>query len=141
MGAESKDQAGVDYGIIRLDDEATAPPELNELLQMIIGWATEMTGASAAEIFLWDPEAEELVLSISNGFLKRFIGIRLKPGVGISGKSFAMNKPLIVEDYDNWDGKPPAFAQHPPDMDVMAVPMRWQDRIIGVLVVDTEYPR
>jgi DNA-binding CsgD family transcriptional regulator/putative methionine-R-sulfoxide reductase with GAF domain len=124
--------------LIHLEMDSASPPALFDLLKMIIGWATEMTGAKAAEIFLWDSETEELVLSVSNGFLEPFIGTRLKPGEGISGRAFQLDESLIVEDYNNWEGKPAAFTDHPADMDVLAVPMRWQDRIIGVLVVDTD---
>ena len=124
--------------LIRLEDGSSSPPNLFDLLKMIIGWATEMTGANAAEIFLWDVDTQELVLSVSNGFLEAFIGTRLKLGEGISGRAFQLNEPLLVEDYNNWEGKPAAFDNHPKDMDVLAVPMRWQERIIGVLVVDTD---
>lgn len=138
MSESQSTQTPIVPQLIRLEKESGSPPDLFGLLKMIIGWATEMTGAKAAEIFLWDEDSQELVLSVSNGFLERFIGTRLKPGEGISGRAYELDGPLLVEDYNNWEGKPPAFSQHPPDMDVLAVPMRWQERIIGVLVVDTE---
>ncbi len=129
--------SGPNQQLIRLEDEPSAPPALFDLLKMIIEWATEMIAADAGEIFLWDADTGDLVLSVSNGFLEQYIGTRLKPGEGISGRAFALNESLYVEDYNNWEGKPTAFNEHPPDMDVLAVPMRWQEKIIGVLVVDT----
>ncbi len=128
--------AGARQQLIRFEDEPSAPPALFDLLKMILEWATEMIAADAGEIFLWDATAGDLVLSVSNGFLEQYTGTHLKPGEGISGRAFELNESLIVEDYNNWEGKPIAFNEHPPDMDVLAVPMRWQGKIIGVLVVD-----
>jgi signal transduction histidine kinase/putative methionine-R-sulfoxide reductase with GAF domain len=119
-------------------DSLNDPDSLLDLLKMIIQWVTELISADAAEIFLWDPSQKKLVLSVSNGFLEKYVGTRLDPGEGISGRAFQTNKPLLIKNYSNWEGKPAAFAIHPEHMDVLAVPMHWRDQTIGVLVVDTD---
>jgi len=119
-------------------DSLNDPDSLLDLLKMIIQWVTELITADAAEIFLWDPSLRKLVLSVSNGFLEKYVGTCLDPGEGISGRAFLTNKPSVIKDYSNWEGKPAAFAIHPDHMDVFAVPMHWKERTIGVLVVDID---
>lgn len=109
-----------------------------ELLKSIIEWAVGLMSADAGEIFLWDSEKEELKMSISIGFLVTYTGVRLKSGEGMAGRVFQSGEPMIVDDYVTWNGGSTVFSPHPPFITVLEVPMRWQDRIIGVLAIDAD---
>jgi len=117
------------------------PLKTSELLESIVRWAVELMRADAGEIFMWDPERGVLEQSISFGFIEVFQGTILKPGEGLGGKVFETGQPLIVPDYASWEGRVAIYDKAPPFTGTFAVPMRWQDEIIGVLAIDADARR
>jgi two-component system NtrC family sensor kinase len=65
----------------------------------------------------------------------------LKAGEGLSGKVVQIGQPLIVEDYTAWEGRSEKY-EGSPFRAVMAVPLKWGQKIVGVVnVTDVEKPR
>ncbi len=58
----------------------------------------------------------------------------LKPGEGLSGRAFAENKTLTVEDYTVWEGRSESFVQGN-FYAAAAIPLRRQNDPIGVLTL------
>jgi signal transduction histidine kinase len=121
-----------------LDD----PPDLIDLQRSIIQWAVELLEANAGEIFLWDPARQALVLTLPTGYTQRysdrFQGVELKTGEGLAGRAFQSVEPMIVADYHEWEGRSPIFLQGDEFglQSVLAVPMVWQGKPIGVLTLN-----
>jgi signal transduction histidine kinase len=113
----------------------TIPPNMPELLKSIIEWAVELLQADAGDIYLWDQEIEALRPSITHGFAEPHTGITIKPGEGLSGRVFQSGELIIVDNYHTWEGRSAAFSSLPPFSTMLGVPMRWQERTIGVLSV------
>jgi signal transduction histidine kinase len=120
-----------DAGDLDLDALVVAP-SMSELLQVIIAWAVELLHADAGEIFLWDKDKGLLIQSIGYGSMESYIGLALKPGEGIVGRVFESGQPMIVDDYLSWPGRLELYTLSGPTTDI-TVPMKWQDRTIGVL--------
>lgn len=113
-------------------DTLVVSPDMNELLQTIIAWAVELLRADAGEIFLWNEEKGHLIQSVGFGHLEKYIGSVLKPGEGVVGQVFQSGKPMVVPDYTAWPGRLDIFDLQEPASEI-TVPMKWQDRTIGVL--------
>jgi signal transduction histidine kinase len=116
------------------------PPDMSELLHVIMQWAVELLEADAGEIFLWDEDAGHLVQSVGYKWMERYIGLILKPGEGIVGQVFESGEPMIVHDYASWPGRLDVYVLDQPVTD-LTVPMNWRDRTIGVLGITADSRR
>jgi|GEM_PF-904223 len=115
--------------------DITARLEMPELLKSIVERAVILLGADAGSIYLYDSEREELSMVIGYDYTEKYMGITLKPGEGMAGKVFQSGEPLIVDDYRIWEGRAVAFEADQPFTAVLGVPLKWQERVIGVLVI------
>jgi PAS domain S-box-containing protein len=109
--------------------------ELSELLQTVVRQAAALVQTSGGGLYLYDPAADELELTVVHGIVpEEDLGIRLKPGEGLSGKVMLERRPLVVDDYRTWEGRSPQ-CEGQPFTAVVGVPLLWQDQLIGVLNV------
>jgi PAS domain S-box-containing protein len=110
--------------------------ELNELLQTVVHQAVTLLQATGGGLYYYDQAADELEWVVAYGAGEENIGTRLKPGEGLSGKVMQERRPLVVGDYRTWEGRSLKYEGQPFTA-VAAVPLLWQDQLIGVLdVVD-----
>jgi len=116
--------------------EIASQLELPMLLQSITERAAHLLGATGGAIYLYDPEREELEVAASLD--PTYNAIKLRKGEGVSGRVIETGQPLIVADYRAWDSRAPAFATAP-FRSVIAVPLRYQDRVIGTLSVSHNF--
>jgi len=116
--------------------DITAQLEMTELLESIVERAATLLGAEAGGIFLYDSDRDELTLVISYGYTDKYVGTTLKPGEGMAGKVFQSGESMIIDDYQSWEGRSAAFGADPPFTAVLEVPLKWRDRISGVLVIN-----
>lgn len=121
-------------------DALVVSPSMPELLQAIVAWAVELLRADAGEVFLWDEESGYLVQSIGHGRMEQYIGLRLRPGEGMVGRVFESGQPMIVPDYASWPGRLEVYVLDGPVTD-LTVPMKWNDRTIGVLGITADPTR
>jgi signal transduction histidine kinase len=109
--------------------------DIVEVQQAIIRWAVELLQASNGELFLWDPEKNVLRFSFPHGS-EKFDGVTVKPGEGLAGRVFLSGEPLVVSHYDTWEGRLEVFDSAGFNAATLAVPLKWRERTIGVLVMD-----
>ncbi len=109
--------------------------DTTELLKSIVNWVVSLLGADGGEIYLYDAQKLHLRLAIACGSMERYYGATLSPGEGLAGKVFSSGVPQRVDDYQAWDGRAPKFEDQPPFQAEIAVPLRWHERTIGVLVI------
>lgn len=114
--------------------EITAQLELPSLLEGIVRRAAELLDANGGGLYLYHPEEEELELVVSYSLETDYTGARLEVGQGLSGRVVASGQPIIVDDYHSWEGRAPVYEETPFTA-VVGVPLRWQDRIVGVINV------
>lgn len=106
--------------------------DLSNLLSTVIKHAGQLYGAKHGHIYLFDEAAKRLVLEVGQGIFKARIGTRLMPGEGLAGKVFRSGEPLIITDYDQWQGRSQAIAPKSIRA-IMGVPLKSRDRNIGVI--------
>ncbi len=116
----------------------TSTLDIKPLLNQIMESAIEILNCQAGSLFLIDPQTDELIFEVVLGpVASNLIGRRLPPGAGLVGQAVQVGRPLIVNDakrrkewFDKTDEQTGFDTQ-----DLLAVPMRIQDRVIGVIEV------
>ena len=109
--------------------------ELRDLLQAILSRASLLLGASKGSVYLVPPDASEtgdMVTAAFVGYLDP--EERVRRGEGLAGKVWATGAPIVVEDYDRWEGRTPGFPTGVIDT-AASVPFRSGDEVTGVINV------
>ncbi len=121
--------------------DITRQLDVPQLLRSIVEQAASLVGTKGGGLYLYHAEERELELVVSHYLDKDYTGTRLKVGEGLSGKAVLTGEALIVEDYPSWDGRSKKY-EGAPFRGVMAVPLKWGERTLGVInVTDVEQPR
>ncbi len=109
--------------------------EPTEALQAIVRQAVTLFAADTGSFFLYDTEAEDLVLTLDyQGLQENEIGWRVQRGEGLMGVALETQKAQVVDDYMAWEGKIAAMA-HTPFRSAIAVPLIGRFGPLGALVV------
>jgi len=107
------------------------------LLQAIVQRATELLGVQVGALYLMRPDGQTLEAVIGHNLPQDRIGVILHLGEGLAGRVAQSGNRLIVEDYRNWEGRAAVFA-HSPYGRTLGVPLKVQDKVIGVINVTDE---
>jgi GAF domain-containing protein/ActR/RegA family two-component response regulator len=118
--------------------DITAQLGMTELLKSIVERAVTLLRAETGSIYLYDLEREELSLAIGYDYTEKYVGTTLKPGEGMAGKVIQTGEPLIVDDYRTWEGRAAVYEADQPFTAVLEVPLKWRERIIGVLAINAD---
>ena len=76
-----------------------------KLLEDVLQRAAMLTGTEHGFIYLLEPGDSEMEMQVGMGFFKGQLGLRVKPGEGMGGKVWEAEQPLLVADYQSWDGR------------------------------------
>jgi PAS domain S-box-containing protein len=108
--------------------------DLAELLEAIVGRASQLVNASFGWLYLVDPVLEVVEVKVATGTLGSWVGTRLERGEGLAGQVWLTGEPLIVEDYPAWLGR---SSKYPQDLlqAAIGVPLKSASQVIGVLGV------
>ncbi len=107
--------------------------EVSDLLEAQIERAGQLLGTSHGYIYLTDPTETEIQRKMGVGMFGESIGYALKRGEGVAGKVWQSGAPLVVNDYDSWDGRTLEVRYAVPIGAIMAVPLKSGDKTMGVL--------
>jgi PAS domain S-box-containing protein len=118
--------------------EATlAHLELNELLGELLERVGELLDTETAAVLLVDEAETELVAWAARGLEEAVErGVRIPLGAGFAGRIAAEGRPLAVEDVDHADVLNPVLREKGVKS-LLGVPLRIEDRVIGVMHVGT----
>ncbi len=111
----------------------------DDLMDYILGRAAELLKAEkGVSLLIYESEAGGLRL-VKDTNDKDYIGIVIPIGEGMAGRVYETGKPMIVRNYDQWEGR---FLElgSPENRTLMQVPLRRRDEVIGVLDFDTARP-
>jgi PAS domain S-box-containing protein len=84
--------------------------------------------------YQYDEERQVLRLAAGSKVNKDRVGTVLQLHEGVAGRIFQTSRPLIVNNYTDWDGRVNLLVASPPSA-VMGVPLIWDRKIFGVLTV------
>ncbi len=121
-----------------INRKINSPMNLTDLLTVIMDIAKELASAEGASLLLTDYETDDLIFNVVIGEKGDVIrGDRVPVGKGIAGIVAQTGEPLIVDDaqndprfYKKIDSK---YNFH--TRNIVAVPMKLMDQLVGVLEV------
>jgi signal transduction histidine kinase len=111
----------------------SARTDPHEVFDMILRSAVQLFGQGSASLYTWDEEAGELRLAGNVDAAGRTPDDAvLRPGEGVVGRVFASREPLIVKDYQTWEGRT-AVGVDAGLHACLAVPLVRSGRALGAL--------
>jgi PAS domain S-box-containing protein len=114
--------------------EINAQQVLSTLLNAIVQRAVELVGARMGGLYLIKPGGQELELVVGYNLPAEYIGVTLELGEGLSGRIAQGGEPMMVADYQAWEGHADVFRDYP-FRRVLGIPLQIGDRVIGVINV------
>jgi len=110
--------------------------DLHEILNNSLDQIKELTGVSAAGVFLVGEKEDVLTLAAHRGLSKRFAKElrNLKEGDGISGRVAQSGEAVFIEDYPNHPQSTPLTVEEGVKSFV-AIPLRAKTKIYGTLTI------
>jgi two-component system cell cycle sensor histidine kinase/response regulator CckA len=120
--------------------ELTVQLDLDTLLHSIVSRAIELLDGTAGGLYLHQPEQDRLEWALGIGPDLPPIGTILQRGEGLCGKVWESGEPLIVNDYQSWQGRTDRFDSLRNVATVGAL-VRWGDESLGVLNVLADLSR
>jgi len=103
-----------------------------ELLEAVLQRATKLTGTEHGYIYLHEPGEDEIQMQVGMGFFKSQLGRRVKKGVGMGGKVWESEQPVVVTDYRSWDGR--ISDKSLDDLrSIVGIPLKDRNRFHGVI--------
>jgi signal transduction histidine kinase/CheY-like chemotaxis protein len=115
--------------------EITRERDLTTLLGLITRRAVELVDTQSGVLYLWDEAAQVLIPQAWHGHEGWIREVRLGLGEGIAGTVAQHLEGLIVEDYRTSFLAHPALIERIGAMMVLAEPLLYRDRLVGVLVL------
>ena len=106
--------------------------DLDELLTTLLERAGQLAGTQHGYIYLETADGTEIENRVSVGLLEGDRGRHIARGDGVAGRVWDSGEPLVVDHYDDWEGRSATF----PTGKIRAlagVPLRSGKRVIGVL--------
>jgi signal transduction histidine kinase len=135
---EQLDQLRFLHRVARL---ATTARTWDELLETVVDETRDALHATVSSLYLLDRDGSHLTLAATNGLDRFQIGRAQVPfGQGVTGRVAQIREPLVIPDV----GRDPRFLwvrgidQRRFVASMLSVPLAWDDRIVGVLNVQTE---
>jgi len=106
--------------------------DIAELLEAIVERAVNLVSASEGWVHLVRSDKNEIESMVETGRYRKYVGLRLKPGEGLSGRVWQSGRPLAVENYHTWPGRSPQY-----DADqigpAIGVPLKLGSEVVGVI--------
>lgn len=106
--------------------------ELNHLLNSVLERAVSLLKVTGGELAIYDDDADELEVVASHNLGMNSRGVRLKPGEGAIGIVGKTRKPLIIPDYQIWEGRSDKYAETIV-RSVLVVPLLVGNKLVGAI--------
>jgi signal transduction histidine kinase len=119
--------------------ELTAQLDLNSLLQSIVSRAVELLQGTSGSLYLHQPDREILEIAVAVGYDQPILGMTLHRAEGLAGRVWETRSPLIVDDYQQWEGRAATYEGYPWTA-IVGIPIQWGETFLGVLNIQTDAP-
>jgi PAS domain S-box-containing protein len=106
--------------------------ELDRLLQAVLERAVSLLGVTGGELAVFDEAARELVVVASHNLGKDSTGARMALGEGAMGQVAQTHEPLIIPNYQEWEGRSPQYTDDTVQA-VMVAPLLIGNRLVGAI--------
>lgn len=131
---EAKRAAGELASLYQTSLEITKQLDLDQVLEGIIRRAEGLVNGKNGQFYYFDEDHQVLIPGLAGHLPKSLQRVSMKPGEGMSGTVFVTRKPLIVPDYDKWEGR---AASTPKGYigQAIGIPVEHGDNILGVIAI------
>jgi PAS domain S-box-containing protein len=116
-------------------EEITRELDLSRLLDLIVQRAADLLEATKSVIYLWDEETLTLRPRAWYNTSEQLSDVRLRLGEGVAGVVAQRREGLIINDYRHPPYAYLPIVQLPEPAAIIAEPLVYRDRLVGVLVV------
>ena len=106
--------------------------ELDRLLQVVLDRSVSLLEATGGELAVYDDTTEELVIVASTNMPTDTVGTRMAVGEGAMGQVAITHEPLIIPNYQEWEGRSGKYAQTEIRA-AMATPLLIGSRLVGAI--------
>jgi GAF domain-containing protein/CheY-like chemotaxis protein/HAMP domain-containing protein len=120
--------------------EITRELDLTAVLRLIHARALELAQAESGVLYLWDEVTQVLIPRSWHGFGNWVADVHLRAGEGVAGHVAARQEGHIVNDFRTSDYASPVFLERSPHVAVLAEPLLYRDRLVGVISVNRNDP-
>ncbi len=121
--------------------EITRELDLTALLGVIIRGAMGLVGAVSGAVYLWDETAQVLVPQAWHGYGDWMRSVRVHLDEGVVGTVARRRTGLRVDDYRSSPFALPVILQHTTVTMALGQPLLYQDRLLGVIVINSDESR
>jgi PAS domain S-box-containing protein len=112
--------------------EINAQIDLMTLLNTIVKQAAHLLNAPMGGLYLMEPDGETLSLVVPYSLPDRYVGVTLRLGEGLSGRIALTGEPMMVSDYEAWEGRAQIFEQEG-FRRVLGAPLKVKGKVIGTI--------
>jgi PAS domain S-box-containing protein len=137
---EERDRRAQLQAVRAVSDEITQELDLTNVLRLVAQRACALTGATAADIDLWDKERQLLVPNTSHGHSMPRSATTRRLGEGVMGTVAETRRGLIINDYRSSPIAHPDTLAHTTITASLVEPLLYRDTLLGVIGVDHETP-
>ncbi|MEI8189804.1 MAG: GAF domain-containing protein, partial [candidate division NC10 bacterium] len=96
----------------------------------------KLVGAGGGSLYLWDEAVQRLIPQVWQGVSDSVGALALRLGEGLCGVVAERGVGVIVDDYRNFPHAHPQFLAETGITAAMAEPLRYRDRLVGVVAVN-----
>ncbi len=105
---------------------------VDDLMEVILASVADLVHADHGFFYVYDADKDALELKRTYGCSGERIGYRLEQGTGLAGKVLRTGKPMIVNDYQSWEGRH-RDRWWSRIRAAMALPLSFDGQVIGLL--------
>jgi GAF domain-containing protein len=113
--------------------DIASPIDIDILLEKIVAQAADLLRSSGGGLYRCDHEKREARCVVSYKTPRDFTGTVLKYGEGAAGLVAETGEALIIDDYNQWEGRAKVYVEEQPFSAVLSAPIIWQGEIQGVI--------
>ena len=118
--------------------DITSEIELPNLLRDILERAVTLMNATGGDLGIYNESDQNLLIVTSFNLGKDYTGTCQELGEGLMGQAALRQEPMILEDYQNWEGKSPQYREGVWKA-AIAVPLQMGGKLLGTVgVVDAD---
>jgi PAS domain S-box-containing protein len=115
--------------------ELAAELDLDDLLHSIVSRAAALLGTMGGTLDIYRPEQDVLEFIVQVGLDAIPSQTTFRRGEGLVGRVWQNEAPVIVDDYQRWEGRAATWSDYLGSSALVGVPVRWGTTFLGVLTV------
>jgi signal transduction histidine kinase len=133
---QAQDQLNVQNGYLAALHETAigmiSRLDLQDLFETLVTRAGQLMNTQDGFIYIADPGAKEIECKVGVGIFSRLVGLRVSSGEGLGGTVWQSGRPLVVNDYDQWEGRVKNL-EYNLIRSIIGIPLKSGDQTVGVI--------